>query len=111
MSVRLEWTGADNAGVSLLRRGEEAEDGQTMETGDVNDRALCIGPLVIEGNHATIRAVLAAAAALNDAHPGVLAPDPDYDPTPDCPTCGQPPERPCPYGSCSGRPSTEGATA
>lgn len=107
MSVRLEWTAAQHAGVALLRRGQPAEDGETIE-GDANDRALVIGSLVIEGNHASLAALLAAAAALNDAHPGVLAPDPDYDPNPDCPTCGQPPGRPCPYRSCSGRPSTQG---
>lgn len=82
--------------------------GQTMETGDVNDRALCIGPLVIEGTHESIAAVLAAAVALNLEYWGELAPDPDYDPNPDCPVCGQSPGRPCPYGTCASRPSTQG---
>lgn len=46
MSVRLEWTVAEYAGVSFHRKGERLEDGQRV----TKPLALVIGSLVIEAD-------------------------------------------------------------
>lgn len=46
MSVRLEWSTAETTGVSLLRSGQEAGDGQKVNR---NALGLVIGSQVIEG--------------------------------------------------------------